>query len=164
MCSGYGKECEDLRCRCADEVDYFFGVSLGLLILQHSDNLSRTMQRPGMSAAGQAVTAMTLSTMKSIHNDSSFDLFWWKITASADKLDVENPALPRRRKAHRHLDDGSAPSFHVTVEYHYRVIYIEALDLITTCIEDCFNQPSYKTYGKVQALQALLLKAEAAEP
>ena len=43
-----------------------------------------------------------------------------------------------------------------TVEEHYRVIYFEALDLITTCIGDRFNQPGYKMYGKVQSL---LLKA-----
>ena len=45
--------------------DYYFGLSLGLLILRHSDNLSKTMQRKDMSAAeGQEVTAMTVSTLK----------------------------------------------------------------------------------------------------
>ena len=47
------------------------------------------------------------------------------------------------------------------MEEHYRVIYFEALDLITACISDCFDQPGYKTYGKVQAL---LLKAAALQP
>ena len=41
--------------------DYFYGVSLGNLILQHSDNLSRTLQKADISAAeGQAVAAMTV--------------------------------------------------------------------------------------------------------
>ena len=31
--------------------EFFFGVSLGLLILRHTDNLSRTMQKSDMSAA-----------------------------------------------------------------------------------------------------------------
>ena len=142
--------------------DYFFGVSLGLLILRHTDNLSRTMQTADMSAAeGQDVTAMTVSTLKSIRNDASFDLFWKKITALAEELDVDQPVLPHRRKAPRRLDDGSTPTFHVTVEDHYRVIYFEALDLVTSGIVDRYNQPGYKTYGKVQAL---LLKAAAAEP
>ena len=70
-------------------------------------------------------------------------------------------ALPRRRKVPRRLDDGSAPTLHKTVEDHYRVTYFEALDLITSCIEDHFNQPGYKTYANVQAL---LLKAAASEP
>ena len=57
--------------------DYFFGISLGLLILRHTDNLSKTMQRADMSAAeGQTVAIMTLSTLKSLRNDAGFDLFW----------------------------------------------------------------------------------------
>ena len=70
-------------------------------------------------------------------------------------------ALPRRRKVPRRLNDGSAPTLHKTVEDHYRVTYFEALDLITSCIEDRFNQPGYKTYANIQAL---LLKAAASEP
>ena len=94
----------------------YFGVSLGLLILRHTDNHSKTMQKADMSAAkGQAVTAMTVSTLKSLRNDASFDLFWQKITGSAENLDVDKPALPHRRKAPHRLDDGSAPAFHVTV-------------------------------------------------
>ena len=83
------------------------------------------------------------------------------ITASVEDLHVDKPALPHRRKVPHRLDDGSTPILHKTVEDHYRVIYFEALDLITSCIEDCFNQPGYKTYANVQAL---LLKAAASEP
>ena len=43
--------------------DYFFGISLDLLILWHTDNLSRIMQRADMSAIeDQVVTGLTLST------------------------------------------------------------------------------------------------------
>ena len=142
--------------------DFFFGVSLGLLVLQHTDNLSRSLQKQDISAAeGQHTAVMTLSTLKSLRNDACFDLFWQKTTTSAEGLHVEKPTLPRRRKVPRRLDDGSAASFHVTVEEHYRVAYFEALDLIVLCIEDHFNQPGYKTYCKVQTL---LLKAAASEP
>ena len=161
MCQGYRNEGKDLSSQMV-KCDYFFGVSLGLLILRHTDNLSRTLQRADMSAAeGQEVTEMALSTLKSLRNDSSFDLFWQKVTTSAKELDLDDPALPRCRKAPRRFDDGSIPTFHTTVEDHYRIIYFEALDLITACIEDRFNQPGYKTYGKVQAL---LLKAAASAP
>ena len=133
------------------QFDFFFDISLGLLILRHTDNLSKTMQKADMSAAaGQVLTAMTLSTLKSLRNDASFELFWKKITTSAEGLDVKPSALPRRRKTPHRFDNGSISTFHVTVEDHYRVIYFEALDLITSCIEDRFNQPGYKTYEKVQ--------------
>ena len=142
--------------------DYFFGISLGLLILRHTDNLSKAMQRADMSAAeGQDITAMTVTTLKSLRNNASFDLYWKKTTAAATNLDINEPILPRRRKAPRRIDEGSSPTFHETVEDHYRVIYFEVLDLIISCIENCFDQPGYKTYGKVKLL---LLKAAASEP
>ena len=62
--------------------DFFFGVSLGLLILKHTDNISRTLQRTDMSAAeGQKVMHSTLSTLQTIRDDSSFSHFWKRITA-----------------------------------------------------------------------------------
>ena len=103
---------------------------------------------------------MTLTTLKSLRNDACFDLFWKKTTASAEEQHINSP-LPRQRKLPRRLDDGSAGSFHETVEEHYRVIYFEALDVITSCIEDRFNQPGYKIYGQVQLL---LLNAAASKP
>ena len=139
--------------------DFFFGISLGLLILWHTDNLSKTMQKADMSTAeGQVVT--TLSTLKSLCNNASFELFWKKITTSAEGVDVNLAALPPCHKTPCQFDDGSMSTFHVTVEDHYRVIYFEVLYLITSCIEDRFNQAGYKTYKKVQAL---LLKAAAAK-
>ena len=142
--------------------EYFFGISLGLLILRYSDNLSKTMQKADISAAaGQSATAMVVSTLKSLRNDGSFDLFWQRTTATAEQFDFDKPALPCRRKAPRRFDDGCTPTFHSTVEDHFCTIYFEALDLIITCIEDRFNQPSYKTY---QQVETLLIKAAAGEP
>ena len=67
--------------------EFFFGVSLGLLILRHTDNLSRTVQKEDMSAAeGQEVVSLTLTTLKSIRNDASFDLFWQRVCASAEEV------------------------------------------------------------------------------
>ena len=143
--------------------DYFFGVSLGLFLLRHTDNLSKTMQKEDMCAAeAQHVMSLTLTTLKSIRNDVSFNSFWQRACASAQELDVNDPALPRRRKAPCRIDDGTAPAtFPETVEDHYRALYFEALDLVTSCISDRFDQPGYKTYGQVEAL---LLKAATSQP
>ena len=131
----------------------FFGVSLGLLILRHTDNLSRMLQKADMSATeGQVIAAMTVSTLRSSRNDASFDLFWQNITASAENLQIDHPVLPRCRKTPRRFSDGTAPIFHVTVQYYFREIYFVALDLAISAIEDCFNQPGYQTYANVQAL------------
>ena len=36
---------------CMKSINYFFGASLGQLILKHSDNLSKNLQATSMSAA-----------------------------------------------------------------------------------------------------------------
>ena len=137
---------------------YLFGISLGDLILRHSDNLSRTLQKVGISAAqGQEVTAMTVQTLKSLRSDNNYKLFWKKVTHLAVKLEVSESALPRRRKVPKRLDDGTAAhEYPATAEDHFRQIYYEALDLIISCITDRFDQPGYQIYHKVQDL---ILKA-----
>ena len=102
-----------------------------------------------MSAAeGQDLTALTISTLKSLRNNDSFDLYWKRRTVAATNVDINEPILPRCRKAPHRIDEGSTPTFHETVKDHYRVVYFEALDLIISCIENRFNQPGYKTYVK----------------
>ena len=47
-------------------------------------------------------------------------------------------------------------SFPTTPVDHYRRIYYEVIDLITTCINNRFDQPGYRIYCNIQNL---LLKA-----
>ena len=61
---------------------FFWGVLLGELILRHSNNLSKTLQPPKLSAAeAQKVVAATLR--------------------NGNELSVSDPELPRRRKTPR---------------------------------------------------------------
>ena len=143
--------------------DFFFGVSLGQLILRHSDNLSRSLQAKDLSAAeGQAITAMTVKTLESLRNDEKFKLFFKRVTSDARDHGVSEACLLRRRKVPRRLDEGSAEhSFPASVDDHYQVVYYEALDLITSCIKDRCNQPGYQVYAQVEAV---LMKAAKGQP
>lgn len=79
--------------------DFLFGVTLGEMVLRHTDNLSKTLQDKSFSAAeGQQVANMVLLTLQALRDVDSFDLFWNKVTTSAESLEVEEPQLPRRRK------------------------------------------------------------------
>ena len=72
---------------------YFWGAALGELILWHTDNLSRTLQKANMSAAeGQKIVVRTL---QSLRTDSNFQLFWEKAIREADCLKVNEPILPQ---------------------------------------------------------------------
>ena len=56
---------------------YLFGVALEQLILRHSDNLSKTLQSPKLSAAeGQRIALMTVATLHVFRDDTQFNLFW----------------------------------------------------------------------------------------
>lgn len=56
---------------------FLCGVILGQRLLQHTDNLSKTLQGPALSAADvQICTSLTADMLKSIRADDKFQLFW----------------------------------------------------------------------------------------
>ena len=75
--------------------DYIYGAYLGELILSHSDNLSKTLQSPKLSAVqGQDCANKTVLTLEKIRNDDDYELFWSTVVAKAEKLGADDPKLP----------------------------------------------------------------------
>ena len=57
--------------------DFYFGVYLGEMILHHTDDLSKTLQKRELSAAeGQLVSSLVKETLQSMRSEERFDLFW----------------------------------------------------------------------------------------
>ena len=138
--------------------DFLFGLVLGERLLQHTDNLSKTLQAPSLTASeGQQVADLTRQTLCRIRTTEAFDLFWEKVKRLQREYSVDEPRLPRKRKAPRHLEVGCGESFHPsTAKEFYSQQYFECLDFITSAIQDRFDQPGYKTLIQ---LENLLLKA-----
>lgn len=66
------------------------------LILWHTYNLCRTLQKADISAAeGQKAASLTVKILQSLRTDSCFQLFWENTTREADQLEVNEPSLPR---------------------------------------------------------------------
>ena len=64
-----------------ERFSYLFGVALGECIFRHTDNLSRTLQSPSLSAGeGQHIAELTCKTLERIRNEESFDAFWEKVS------------------------------------------------------------------------------------
>ena len=62
------------------------------LILSHSDNLSRTLQKADISAAaGQDVAELTVKTLISLRSEENFNLFWEKLQLLMKELDINEP-------------------------------------------------------------------------
>jgi hypothetical protein len=122
---------------------FLFGLHLCERILKITDNLSKTLQNKSLSAAeGQAVTKLTVATLKGMRSDEMFKLFFAGVECVRKRTGVEEPALPRRRAAPRHLEVGHGVAHYPpNVEDYYRPMYFEALDL---AIESRFDQPGYR--------------------
>ena len=86
-----------------------------------------------------------------------FELFFKHVECLRERTDTEEPSLPRKRKAPKHIEVGEGDGYHSpTIEDHYRQCYFEALDLAISSIQERFDQPGYVIY---QNLEELLLKA-----
>ena len=134
--------------------EYYFGICFGHLILHHSDNLSKTLQKTDISASeGQEVAKMTLITLSSLRTEENFEFFWEWVTKTAKDLDNSDPLLPQQRKMPKRYEIGNAqPEFVDTPDHYFKCIYFEALHLITTCISERFDQPGFAVYRNVQDL------------
>ena len=66
--------------------NYFFGLVLGEILLRHTDNLSRTLQKNISASEGQLVANMTRRTLQSTRNGQQFDLFWEKVKRMAEVM------------------------------------------------------------------------------
>ena len=141
-----------------DLFQFFYGLVLAELPLNHSDNLSKTLQSLHMSAAeGQKAAEMTVHTLQSMRDNDSFDLFWQRVLLLAKESGVNDPELPRpRKRPRRYANDTSEEDLPTTVEDIYRPIYFEALNLVIKGIKSRFDQPGYRIYSK---LEDVLVKA-----
>ena len=142
--------------------DFLFGLVLAERLLQHTDNLSKTLQAPSLTASeGQKVADLTCKTLSRIQSTEAFDLFWEKVLILQREFGVNEASLPRKKKTPCRLEVGSGESFHhSTAKEFYSQQYFECIDFVTNAIKDRFNQPGYKT---LQQLENLLLKAARGE-
>ena len=84
-------------------------------------------------------------------------MHFFGVKSQRTQLNIDEPALPRKRKRTVRYESGNAaPEFHTSIEGYYRQAYFEVLDVICSTIEDRFRQPGYQLYSN---LEQLLLKA-----
>lgn len=133
--------------------EFFIGVVIGERILQHTDNLSKTLQHKDISATEGQEANLSVKTLQRMRDEQTFDLFWTMVQQLASKYDVGEPPLPRKRKAPRHLEVGSSePEYPSSPKEYYKRIYYEALDLVINCIKSRFDQPGYTMYKNLETL------------
>lgn len=137
--------------------EFLFGVSLGNLLLRHTDNLSKSLQAKSLSAAeGQRLARRTLEVLKSLRDEGNFQSLFARVIQDQIRYQVDDPSLPRKRMVPRRYQIGTtSDDFHSDAE-SYRQIYYEALDFVVQAVSDRFDQPGYRVY---QSLQEVILRA-----
>ena len=111
--------------------DFFFGLNLRQRIsFSHTDNLSETLQKAGMSAtSGQHNAKLTKDALKKIKNDDCFATFYQTVLRKKQlHVYITEPEVPRNKRAPGRFEVGTGtPFFPVTPEQVHRRIYFEAL-------------------------------------
>ena len=115
------------------------------------------MQSPKLSASqAQSIARETVITLEKLGGDDYFLLFWKEVLTESKQLDTDKPALGRKRKAFRRIEDDYSHSsigfLHEKFEDFARQIYFEVL---INAIKNRFEQEDYKSYI---ILENLLLK------
>ena len=101
---------------CMITLEYLFSLVLGEHILKHTDNLSKTLENPTLSASdSQEIAELTCETLASIRSDEVFDLICENVLLQQNHIWLDDPALPRKRKIPSRLEIA-------TGESHYPLI------------------------------------------
>ena len=79
--------------------NHFYGVTILQLVLRHSSNLSKTLQKSSLtSCQGKETADLTLQTINSLRSESEFELLWEKTVQQAEVLETTQSSLLRTRK------------------------------------------------------------------
>lgn len=129
-----------------EKFSFLFGVTLGEKVFSLTDRLSRALQAKRVFAVeAKKYVAVMVASLKELRNDSNFDEFWSGVKQNADKLDVDEPVLPRKRKAPTCLDPTpSTAHADNTPEDLYRRLYYEVIDTLLGEIEKRFDSDSFE--------------------
>ena len=80
-----------------EKIETYFAFQLAYLILRHTDDIAKSLQKSGLSAAeGSTLVMNALEGLKEESNN--FDQFWEKVNENAEKDEVDEPVLGRKRK------------------------------------------------------------------
>ena len=119
--------------------NFLFCCILGKKVLSSTDNLSRALQSPKISAVDGRI-------LEEERSDIAFENMWSITLETQRNLDIDDPKESRRKVSGKQL----------TVKDAYGAIYFEVYDFVATGIRERFNQNDFLVY---KVMQSLLLKA-----
>lgn len=89
--------------------NFIFDVMPGKRLLQHTDNLSKTLQNTPLSASeAQSCAKLTAEVLQRIRDGSKFELLSATVIQMHSCLDAASPILPRKQKAPAGFQEGAS--------------------------------------------------------
>ena len=74
--------------------NFLFGISLGTLILQHSDNLRKSLQHDTITAAeGQQLAKLSIDVLRSIRKEDKFKSIYDRVLLHQSEFDIDAPTF-----------------------------------------------------------------------
>ena len=75
-----------------------------------------------------------------MREEAGFHKLFQKRRSSAQKLEINDRILPRKRNVSSHYEEGESPvEFVSTVEEHHCQIFHQGIDMVANCIRDRFQ-------------------------
>ena len=131
-----------------------------MLLLRHSNNLSKAFQNYEISACeGQTLAALSIKTLEKLRNDDSFDSIWKLLKCSAASLDLPKPTIPRKReKPAKYLREQETPQYNdiTKAKLMYKRDYFNAVGTIIAYLKERLDHPGFKAF---QSLENWLIDA-----
>ena len=98
-----------------------------------------------------------------MRTESSADMFYDTVVRKSEKHTfINKPSLPQNRKNANYKllseyfvverPSTSKPYHPSSCKEHYRVLYLEILDLVINAIKSQFNQPNFEVFAKLETL------------
>ena len=142
-----------------EKFETIFGLMLSYNLFSTTEQVSLTLQKKniGIRDALTVIEAAKLH-LKQLRSEFEFDHFYNKVVSFAEKHEIEQPVLPRRRKRPKRYDDYSGTDSHVfaDVKSYYRKMYFEACDLLFNDLENRFEA---RFISPMLCMEQLLIKA-----
>ena len=131
----------------------YFALKLGILVFQQAEQLSCLLQRKTLTAvAAKRAAEVLITSLQSIRNDKSFELFWSTTQSASHTAGVLPPELPRARKVPARFASGSENVTFVKPEDYFQSVYYNFIDCAAWCVQDKFEQRSFAVYTNAEKL------------
>ncbi|CAF1145149.1 unnamed protein product [Didymodactylos carnosus] len=133
-----------------NQFQYYFGLKLGNLIFSATEQVSCTIQRVDNCLQDVLYSVETvLKYFERIRNGEQFNQFYKQVIKEAKQL-VNEPKLPRQRRAPKRYDEGSNPHTFNSSEDYFRNEYFEPIDIIINTLQKRFKQSTFSLLCKVE--------------